>query len=368
MSKATFSVQPVHRFAGSSTTIRRPKEISCFSYDQNRKFSLGDSSLQYYYPPSLPADLDIGFDTFQKLDDTADEHLDALLDTIAAFERDTGKKCDTDIVTWRGMMTKILAAPFNANDGFEMNATCFQGTIFIEENNAYKNAQKERQKSQRMPPGMASQERMMYWGYKFEVLSVLRQPWDSTSRAEIEGRQVEVVNNSAQYCSVVKTGIGKVRMVLGGEVDAVWDCKPERTEDPIHWVELKTSAEIRRDQDMLRYERKLLKFWAQSFLLGVPKIIVGFRDQDGIVNRLEELDTASIPAKVKKVGKGSWDGNVCINFAAAFLEWLKETIQSDGIWRIRKQEKSPVIEVFQIEESGYGDILSPAFTAWRSAS
>jgi hypothetical protein len=57
-------------------------------------------------------------------------------------------------------------------------------------------------------------------GYKFEVLSVLRKPWDSCTRAEIEGRQDEVVNNSAQYCSVVKTGMGNVRMVLGGEVDA----------------------------------------------------------------------------------------------------------------------------------------------------
>lgn len=28
-----------------------------------------------------------------------------------------------------------------------------------------------------------------------------------------------VVNNHAQYCSVVKTGIGKARMIIGGEVD-----------------------------------------------------------------------------------------------------------------------------------------------------
>lgn len=84
---------------------------------------------------------------------------------------------------------------------------------------------------------MASQELMMYWGmsncprlcpnqflissgYKFETLSVLRQPWDPTSREEIEGREDEIVNNAAQYCSVVRTGIGGTRMVLGGEVDA----------------------------------------------------------------------------------------------------------------------------------------------------
>lgn len=189
-----------------------------------------------------------------------------------------------------------------------------------------------------------------FTGYKFEVLSVLHKTWDECTRAEIEGRQNEIVNNSAQYCSVVKTGMGNVRMVLGGEVDAgtslpspipsphtsihppyrlstcnpnsplVWDCKPDRKDDPINWVELKTSAEIRNDRDMIKYERKLLKFWAQSFLLGVPKIIVGFRDQQGIVHRLEELETASIPGKVKKVGRGTWDGNICINFAAGFME------------------------------------------------
>ena len=101
---------------------------------------------------------------------------------------------------------------------------------------------------------------------------------------------------------------------------SVWDCKPERKEDPINWVELKTSAEIRNDRDMLKYERKLLKFWAQSFLLGVPKIIVGFRNQDGILQRLEELETHAIPGKVKRVGKGTWDGNICINFTAGFLD------------------------------------------------
>jgi hypothetical protein len=38
------------------------------------------------------------------------------------------------------------------------------GSSFIEENNSYKNQQKQIQKNQRMPPGMASQELMAYWG------------------------------------------------------------------------------------------------------------------------------------------------------------------------------------------------------------
>lgn len=71
---------------------------------------------------------------------------------------------------------------------------------------------------------------------------------------------------------------------------------------------------------MLKYERKLMKFWIQSFLLGVPKIIVGFRDRDGILRKLEELETKSIPGLVRKQGKGTWDGNLCINFTAGFLD------------------------------------------------
>ena len=70
---------------------------------------------------------------------------------------------------------------------------------------------------------------------------------------------------------------------------------------------------------MVKYERKLLKFWIQSFLLGVPKIIVGFRSKKGILHRVEELETNSIPNLVKK-NKASWDGNVCINFTANFLD------------------------------------------------
>lgn len=57
-------------------------------------------------------------------------------------------------------------------------------------------------------------------GYKFETLCLLPKPWDETPREYIENRENEIVNNHAQYCSVVKTGIGRTVMVLGGEVDA----------------------------------------------------------------------------------------------------------------------------------------------------
>jgi len=111
---------------------------------------------------------------------------------------------------------------------------------------------------------------------------------------------------------------------------AVWDSKPEPGK-PITWVELKTSADIRSDRDMVNFERKLLKFWIQSFLLGVPKIIVGFRSRDGVLLRLEEIETVTIPDTVAHRGKGQWDGNICINFASAFLECKCDRVQQDSL-------------------------------------
>lgn len=262
-------------------------------------------------------------------------------------------------------MIQIMVAPFSQLDSWEMNATCFQGTIFIEENHSKKLDSRDRQHNTPAARGALSQDLMSYWGYKFETLSLLGSPWAHTTREFIEGREDMVVSNYAQYCSIVRTGFGKIKMVIGGEVDAVENCKPEDKSLPINWVELKTSAEIQGDRDRVKFERKLLKFWAQSFLLGVPKIIVGFRTQQGYLQRLEEFDVQSIPEKVMQQGKRLWDGQTCINFAASFLEWLRATITEGGTWRIRKREKTPLLEVFKLEETGTGDILSQSFLDWR---
>lgn len=83
------------------------QEFACFSYDEQHQFHLDDSSLSYYYTPRVGADLSQGFDTFEKQDDSTDEHLEALLKTIMAHEQEQGQKSDANVITWRGMMTKV---------------------------------------------------------------------------------------------------------------------------------------------------------------------------------------------------------------------------------------------------------------------
>ena len=124
----TFDFSNLNRFAGSSTSIRRPREFTYFSFDDEHQLhTLSTESLSYYYPPTFnapgtgnpPIDLSAGFDSFVKRDDSIDEHLDALLDTLQAHEErflqsvqdGEGKiedvRTKADVVTWRGMMTKV---------------------------------------------------------------------------------------------------------------------------------------------------------------------------------------------------------------------------------------------------------------------
>jgi RAT1-interacting protein len=86
------------------------------------------------------------------------------LKTIISHEQKTGIRVDAGIITWRGMVTKLMSAIFSDRDGFEMNATFFQDTIYIEENHEYKLKSRARQSAQVSQPGRPSQDMMSFWG------------------------------------------------------------------------------------------------------------------------------------------------------------------------------------------------------------
>lgn len=104
-----FSIQPLNRFQGASASIKRPREVAHFSYDDNHKYKEDESSINYYVPPPMGADLKEGFDTFRHYEDTEDPHLDSLLKALIHMEGkdSSAPKIKADFVTWRGMMTKV---------------------------------------------------------------------------------------------------------------------------------------------------------------------------------------------------------------------------------------------------------------------
>lgn len=104
-----FSIQPLNRFQGASASIKRPHEVAHFSYDDNHEYKDDESSINYYVPPPMGADLKEGFDTFKHYEDKEDPHLDSLLKALIHQEgRDaSAPNIRADFVTWRGMMTKV---------------------------------------------------------------------------------------------------------------------------------------------------------------------------------------------------------------------------------------------------------------------
>jgi RAT1-interacting protein len=253
-----------------------------------------------------------------------------------------------------------------------MFATLHDGTIYIEEDfpsrAADRAAEAHQPPSRFHHPDQQSREMMTYWGYKFETLALVPTPPATTPPHEIEKHQRSTVSNHAQHCSIVQTSFGPHSLLLGGEVDGLLAPKPSDPDAPVQWVELKTSEELppparQQHRDILKFERKLLKFWAQSFLLGVPKITVGFRSKAGILRSLQTFNTHELPGMVRR-GTGCWDGNVCINFATGFLGWLKEVVTGEGVYSIVMRKKSGVVEVRRVGE-GVGEIVSEEFLKWR---
>ena len=60
-----------------------------------------------------------------------------------------------------------------------------------------------------------------------------------------------------------------------------------------------------------------MKWWAQSFLIGVPKLVCGFRNDDGIIKSLQSFKISDIP-KETQVGLQYVHNNLCYLAAGGY--------------------------------------------------
>ena len=263
----------------------------------------------------------------------------------------------------------MLTIPYES-DPFEFNATNFQSTIFLEMDNTFMQHMKKSQiRHQTRDSSSPNADESSYWGYKFETLSLLSTPWDAAPREAIEQRVAAPVSNYEQFCSIVQTGVGDIKLVLAGEVDGVWDDIPEESDIDFRpsYVELKTSLlPDKNPRSQQRFEQKLNKFWAQSYLLGVARIIVGFRGRPPgpKLIKVETFETKDIPTIVQRNCK-TWESRPCIYALAQFLGFLKANMSGKrGVWKVRRVGSNITLQ--QILSEGVGGILTPQFMEWRS--
>ena len=153
-------------------------------------------------------------------------------------------------------------------------------------------------------------------------------------------------------------------------------------------MELKTNKVIENPKQDMIFHKKLLKHWAQSWLLGVPTVEVGFRDDDGILKSQSSFETVKIPRLVGSLPSPPWSPSPCFHFLHAVLNLVlthvlptdptpaggaaeHEPLPNAVVWRFsfipkRGCELFKVGEV-QTENGRWGSMLKEDYVRWRMA-
>ncbi|CAL1277924.1 unnamed protein product [Larinioides sclopetarius] len=154
------------------------------------------------------------------------------------------------------------------------------------------------------------------------------------------------VNEKEEYCIVLKGRLNNHTLLYSAEVDGKdtsnnihADGDPQSTQC---YTELKTSRIITAQRQHINFCRfKLLKWWLQSFLVGIPKIICGFRDDQGIVRNLEVFPVAEIP----RMAQNQWTPASTLNFCSNFMDYVKMCVKKDDpsiVYKFYWKPGSPV--------------------------
>jgi len=174
---------------------------------------------------------------------------------------------------------------------------------------------------------------MSSWGYKFEQYLTTSVPGTNPDTSA-------PVNENEEFCCMFRSRLGSLSLVYGAEMDGYQSDKPVEAKSslkPGMFVEMKTSRRVENEKQDRNFRRfKLLKWWAQSFLVGTPEILCGWRDDHGMVSNLETFLVKELP----KLGV-EWKPNVCFNFLVKLLEEIRDKVTSDSLETVWEVEFIP---------------------------
>lgn len=201
-----------------------------------------------------------------------------------------------------------------------MAAVLHNGTIYIMEIETEENRDKRENMEER-------HKEMCFWGYNFESYVTSLVDKSRQNKTEETARESRASNDSEAFITVIRARLNKHSLVFGAEVD----CRTkDHGEAPANYIELKTSLKPHNHHHHYTFKRyKLIKWWAQSYLAGVPKIICGYRDHNGQVKEFQTFNTLAIPRLVRDE-ENLWDSSICLNFLDRFLDWVKTVVVKSG--------------------------------------
>ncbi|CAG7715985.1 unnamed protein product [Allacma fusca] len=308
-------------------TFCAPKILGCFSLDSHRKYIEGPEFLKFLQLSQR--DMDVNFDLDKNCvpTDPLEEaknsqetsELVQLLKWIHKHE-ELFLSRRPDFVLYRGLMSKILNTPYENRDGWTIGAISKNGTVYLRNiDTPQSKAQKEEYNAN---PRL---KRMADWGYHFEHFLLS----DGLGKSPDPSRQVK------EECNIVYASkLNNHRILYAAELDGVWckdgnDVNPKKNPELLtncNLIELKTTRCFPNNKMTHNFKRfNLRKWWCQSFTARISDIIVGFRDDEGVVRQVTTMPLNELP----KLGIG-WSGSVCFNFLDMFLTEVKRIVGNDA--------------------------------------
>ncbi|TYZ68184.1 hypothetical protein PybrP1_006820 [[Pythium] brassicae (nom. inval.)] len=319
----------------SRRTLSQPKEIGYFSKFDDGRMLFDRSKLLRYREPPLGADLLSGLESYVPKDALEpDAHPAPIAPVLAAldhFQRSPSAEKTPHFVTFRNNLNKIMGTPYNTSSEWTLRAEKQGGCVYLDVCRTESDIEGNRSMHE-------NQKRGVYAGRQFELRCT--QHDDAASGA---GSGARAVNEHEEFCGLFSTTLAGKRLVVAAEIDCFDGPSPAAE----NYVELKTFRVLQRAKDTFVFERfKLLAFWIQSFVVGVPKIVCGFRDEAFAVSKLQTFQTAEIPSFCRKY----WNPSVCLNFTSTLLDWLHAETCESQVYQVTYKPREHSVELVTLAQ------------------
>ncbi|KAJ7486701.1 hypothetical protein FB451DRAFT_1026396 [Mycena latifolia] len=274
------------------------KQSACFSICNERLEVDSTAAMRYFAHPPPKANLRDGLQRFLNLPfrDRAFKRARRLdnVFTTCLNSRNSGELLEAEVVTWRGIMKKIMLG-----EEIDLTVSYHKGVLYLEEDSTRRRFE-----------------------HKFETMCSTRTP------GGVPG--TESVDMHTLWNAAITRKLGSLNILLVGEVDYV---TPNYSKDPgpESFVELKTKK-----TDGQNIASNRAKWEMQSYLLGTPEIFVGFVDSAGIVQSVKTVPIRDMKAAQYRI---DWGARVLLSIR----DHCASSGESEGgvlkVWRVEARNQ-----------------------------
>lgn len=311
---ADFSVPP------SFPNITKPTIVGCFSLDEHRKYVAGTKNCKYVVvvdpKQRVKFDLNHGYENVIQKNEDIDEKLTHVLTFIAQnmpkllapnANEHTRKLLAADVVCFRGLLRLLMCTPYEQRENWIILAVKYRGTIYLcaEETEKHRKERRNRNATSKriLSYGFKFEQFMMSGRYKSKYIYMTMIIESDSSFLDKFGERPNInvpVNENEEFCCMFRTRLGNHELLYGAEMDGIESDDAvdlaSADLDSLKFVELKVKLREERENQYRNYLRfKLRNWWCQSFLVNIKNIIMGTRNDKGIVDQVTRLDVRSIP-------------------------------------------------------------------------